>query len=185
MRSQWKSSVPKTLEHFDNLDPSLTFDAFVEGTGNKFALAAAKTVAKNPGTQSNPLSIYGDSGLGKTHLLNAIGNQIISRNPKTRVLFISTDTFLTKLISAIRDDDLLHFRQTLREEIDVLLLEEFHFLAGKPRTQEELVELFNSLHGAQKQIIISSLYNPLNIEDIESRLATSLQSGLVAEIQPP
>jgi chromosomal replication initiator protein len=166
------------------LNPRYTFAAFVPGPSNQFARAAAQSVAENPGRAYNPLFLYGGSGLGKTHLLHAIGNEILVRNPRSRVRYVPTENFVNELINSIRLQRMAAFREAYRS-IHMLLLDDVHILAGKERTQEEFFHTFNALHEAGHQIVLTSDTSPAAIQGLEERLRTRFVWGLVADIQPP
>lgn len=166
-------------------DSQYTFDAFVVGTSNQFAHAACQAVVKQPGQCYNPLFIFGGSGLGKTHLLKAIGYELHRADSNLRINFLTGEGFTNELILAIRQDRMREFRDKYRTGCDVLLLDDIHFLAGKERTQEEFFYTFNYLHDARKQIVITSDRYPKDIKDLENRLQTRFEWGLVADVQPP
>jgi chromosomal replication initiator protein len=168
----------------DNLNPKYTFEKFVVGSCNQFAHAAAKATAETPGTTYNPLFIYGGVGLGKTHLMHAIGHSIKSRSPHMRVAYITSERFMNELINAIRFNRTPAFRDKYRS-IDVLLMDDVQFMAGKERTQEEFFHTFNTLHNGQKQIIVTSDCPPREIPTLEERLHSRFEWGLIADLDTP
>jgi chromosomal replication initiator protein len=166
------------------LIPKYTFDSFVVGTSNQLARAAALAVAERPSKAYNPLYLYGGVGLGKTHLMHAVGNLIQHRNKSIRLTYMSSEKFMNELINAIRYERTIQFRQKYRN-IDVLLMDDIQFIAGKERTQEEFFHTFNALYDAQKQIVITSDCPPKQIPTLEERLHSRFEWGLIADIQPP
>lgn len=168
----------------DSLNPKYTFEKFVVGSCNQFAHAAAKGAAESPGQTYNPLFIYGGVGLGKTHLMHAIGHSIKARNRYLRVAYITSERFMNELINAIRFNRTQTFRDKYRS-IDVLLMDDVQFMAGKERTQEEFFHTFNTLYNDQKQIVISSDCPPREIPTLEERLHSRFEWGLIADLEPP
>jgi chromosomal replication initiator protein len=167
------------------LIPHYRFDQFVYGPNNQFALTAARAVAERPGVQYNPLFLYGGVGLGKTHLLHAIGHEVRRNNPSAQVLYVTSETFVNDLIRAIRSGRMDSFRQQYRDNCDVLLIDDIQFIAGKDRTQEEFFHMFNTLHSYGKQIVLTCDQLPRSIPDMEDRLRSRLEWGLIADIKPP
>lgn len=167
-----------------NLNRKYTFDEFVAGSSNQFAFAAAMAVANNPATTYNPLFIYGGVGLGKTHLVNAIGNAILKKSPNMRVCYYTSEKFTNELINSIRYNRMDEFHKKFRS-MDILLIDDIQFIAGKERTQEEFFHTFNTLYESHKQIVVTSDKFPKEIPGLEERLRSRFEWGLIADIQPP
>ncbi len=174
----------RALSSRSQLNREYTFDAFVRGTSNQFAHATCMAVADAPGQTYNPLFIYGSTGLGKTHLLHAVGNRVLERNPNANICYISSERFMNEMVYCLRFNKMLDFRRKYRS-CDVFLVDDIQFISGKDRTQEEFFHTFNTLYEAKKQIVITSDKFPQDISDIEDRLRNRFQWGLIADIQPP
>jgi chromosomal replication initiator protein len=168
----------------NSLNPKFTFRSFVVGSCNQFAAAAAKSVAENPSHSYNPLFLYGGVGMGKTHLMHAIGRELIDRYATMRVIYTSSEKFMNEMIACIRTERMQQFHQRYREA-DVLLIDDIQLLGNKERTQEEFFHTFNELHDHQKQIVISSDASPKEIPGLLERLRSRFEWGLMADIQPP
>jgi len=174
----------KETEDESNLYQEHTFENFIVGKSNHFAHAGALAVAKSPGISYNPLFVYGGVGLGKTHLIMAIGNYVKTNYPNLRVRYIGTENFMTEMIYAIQNHQTVEFKNRYRD-VDVLLIDDIHFLSGKESLQEEIFHTFNTLYNAKKQIVITSDKSPEDIPRLEERIVSRLQWGLVVDIQPP
>lgn len=167
-----------------NLNPNYTFENFVVGSCNQFAHAAALAVAKNPAKSYNPLYIYGGAGLGKTHLMNAVGHYALKNQRRLKILYITTEKFMNDLINHLQYGKILDFRQKYRS-VDVLLMDDIHYLSGRERTKEEFFHTFNHLYDSQKQIVISSDCPPKEIPNLEERFHSRFEWGLIGDLKPP
>ena len=182
-------SVAPSQGRFDwdsaaQLNPRYTFDAFVIGSGNQFAHAACQAVAERPSKAYNPLFLYGGTGMGKTHLMQAIGHEIKRRTPQAAICYVSSEKFTNEMINSLRYDKMISFRDKFRT-MDVLLIDDIQFLAQKERTQEEFFHTFNALHESMKQIVIASDRPPKELAEFEDRLRSRFEWGLIGDIQPP
>jgi chromosomal replication initiator protein len=180
--SEYEKSKDTSFE--SNINKKQRFETFVVGNSNRFATAAAQAVAKDPGNVYNPLFIYGNSGLGKTHLMHAIGNAILEVNPGAKVKYVTSETFTNEIINAIQNHTVKDFQEKYRT-IDCLIIDDIQFLENKERTQEEFFHTFNALKEANKQIVISSDRHPQSMDKLEERLRSRFVNGLTVDIQPP
>src|ERR687890_484908 len=176
--------LPSTSHEFGRLNPKYVFDTFVIGSSNRFAHAAAVAVAEAPAKAYNPLFIYGDSGLGKTHLLHAIGHYAQNLYPGVKVRYVNSEEFTNDFINSIRDDKASAFQRRYRD-VDVLLIDDIQFLQGKVQTQEEFFHTFNTLHNANKQVVITSDLPPKQLAGFEERMRSRFEWGLITDVQPP
>lgn len=176
---------PPRVRSVENLNSKYSFDRFVVGNSNQFAHAACKAVADLPGGHYNPLYIYGGVGLGKTHLMHAVGLQIANSQPNLNIIYVSAEKFMNELINCLRHERMHEFRKKYRDNCDVLLIDDIQFLGGKECTQEEFFHTFNALHDSQRQIVLTSDKLPKNIQGIDERLCSRFEWGLIADIQPP
>jgi chromosomal replication initiator protein len=179
-----EDSSPAATPVLSPFNPNYVFESFVVGSSNQFAHAAARAVAENPSRSYNPLFLYGGVGLGKTHLLHAIGHSLVHRHPHLRVMYLPAEQFVNELISSLRFNRMPAFRERYRN-IDVLMVDDIQFLANKERTQEEFFHTFNTLYTTQKQIILTSDSSPRNIPALEERLRSRFEWGLIADIHSP
>ncbi|WP_026841302.1 chromosomal replication initiator protein DnaA [Citrifermentans bremense] len=179
-----KDREKEKKELVPNLNPKYTFESFVSGPSNQFAYAASQAVANKPATNYNPLFIYGGVGLGKTHLVNAIGNHILAKNPKAKICYYSSEKFMNEMINSLRYKKMDEFRNKFRK-MDLLLIDDIQFMAGKEATQEEFFHTFNALYESHKQIVVTSDKFPKDIPGLEERLRSRFEWGLIADIQPP
>lgn len=176
---------PTRVRSIDQLNQKYSFEKFVVGSSNQFAHAASKAVADLPGGHYNPLFIYGGVGLGKTHLLHAIGLELRQKHPDLNLIYVSSESFVNELINSIRYERMPDFRRKYRENCGILLMDDIQFIAGKERSQEELFHTFNELHESQRQIVVTSDKFPKDIPGLEARLRSRFEWGLIADIQPP
>ena len=179
-----QATLPRT-KSLESLNSRYAFDRFIVGSGNQFAHAACRAVADLPGGHYNPLFLYGGVGLGKTHLLHAIGLHIQSLHPRAHIHYVSAEHFMNELINALRKEKMEEFRKKYRDRCDCLLIDDVQFLGGKERTQEEFFHTFNTLHGSGRQIVMTSDRLPRDMQGIENRLCTRMEWGLIADIAPP
>ncbi len=186
-RSEMDQRVSRNAEEEEDLprlNPKYTFTRFVVGGGNRFAHAAALAVAENPADAYNPLFIYGGVGLGKTHLMQAIGHYVHDHNPQMKILYMTSETFTNELINAIQQKKTFEFKERIRK-VDILMVDDVQFIAGRDSTQQEFFNTFNELHNAGKQIILTSDKPPKDIQHLEERLCSRFEWGLLADIQRP
>ncbi|MEE8409761.1 MAG: chromosomal replication initiator protein DnaA [Myxococcota bacterium] len=183
--SSVSESIHPSHDRGRQLNSRYVFDTFVAGPSNQFALAACKAVAENPAVSYNPLFVFGGVGLGKTHLLCAIGHYILKEKPRSRIIYTSSEQFMNEVVEAVRFSKLPEFHARYRRNCDVILMDDIQLIAGKDRTQHEFFHIFNTLYDSQRQIVVTSDKLPHEIPDIEERLRNRFQWGLIADIQPP
>ncbi len=179
-----RTAMRRPAARVGNLVPHYTFENFVVGPSNEFAHAASLAVAGRPGEHYNPLFVYGWVGVGKTHLVNAIGHSVLKRNPSAKIVYMASESFVNDMISSLRRDRMDEFKNRLRQ-VDLLIIDDVQFLAGRERTQEEFFHTFNTLHEGHRQIILTSDKFPKDIPDLEERLRNRFEWGLTADIQAP
>jgi len=188
-REQTAAPVPRATPRRPSvtadLNPKYRFKNFVVGPANQLAHAASVAVGSDPGRRYNPLFIYGGVGLGKTHLVNAIGHTIVQRNPRARILYVSAERFTNEFIWSLQNHEISTFRERYRMQCDVLLMDDIQFLAGREQTQEEFFHTFNALYHSDKQIVVTSDVYPQQISEMQERLVSRFQSGMVADVQVP
>ena len=181
----WERAPSKpVINHRSNLNNAYTFDNFVEGKSNQLARAAARQVALNPGTAYNPLFLYGGTGLGKTHLMNAVGNTILANKPDARIVYLHSERFVQDMVNALRNNTIEEFKRYYRS-VDALLIDDIQFFAGKERSQEEFFHTFNALLEGNRQVILTSDRYPKEIEEVDERLKSRFGWGLTVAVEPP
>ncbi len=187
-RIAWQESQKKEeqapLQGVNTFNPKSTFDTFVVGSSNRFAHAASLAVAEAPGMAYNPLFLYGGVGLGKTHLMHAIGHRMLQNNPDARIIYVTSETFTIEFIQSIQENKNAQFRNKYRSA-DVLMVDDIQFISSRERTQEEFFNTFNALHTSGKQIILSSDRPPMELTTLEERLRSRFEGGLITDVQPP